>query len=77
MTLEGLAGVPLRSGTVQTVAMAMHELTTNALKYGALKQEGAHLNVRWRVIERAYVNPGFTELGRRRGRRCRRPAWHR
>jgi two-component system, chemotaxis family, CheB/CheR fusion protein len=28
--------------------MALHELMTNAAKYGALKQPNAHLTVRWR-----------------------------
>lgn len=49
VTLDGPKGVALRSSTVQIVAMALHELTTNAVKYGALKQPSARLNVRWRV----------------------------
>ena len=49
VTLEGPAGVPLRSGTVQTFALALHELATNAAKYGALSQPDGHLTVRWRV----------------------------
>jgi two-component sensor histidine kinase len=48
VTLDGPKGIPLRSGTVQSLAMALHELVTNALKYGALKQPNAHLTVRWR-----------------------------
>lgn len=48
VTLDGPRGVRLRSGTVQTFALALHELATNALKYGALKQPGGHLTVRWR-----------------------------
>jgi two-component sensor histidine kinase len=28
--------------------MALHELTTNAVKYGALGQRSGHLHVRWR-----------------------------
>jgi two-component sensor histidine kinase len=35
ITLEGLAGVRLRSSTRHTLAMALHELATNAVKYGA------------------------------------------
>jgi two-component sensor histidine kinase len=48
VTLDGPKGVQLRSGTVQTLAMALHELVTNAVKYGALRQPNAHLTVRWR-----------------------------
>ena len=45
--LEGPRGISLRSSTVQTLALALHELGTNALKYGALSQDGAHLEVTW------------------------------
>ena len=48
-TLEGPADVPLRSGTVQTLALALHELATNAVKYGALAGSDGHLFVSWRV----------------------------
>lgn len=47
VSLEGPTGVKLRSATVQTLALALHELATNALKYGALGTEGARLEVRW------------------------------
>jgi two-component system CheB/CheR fusion protein len=47
VTLSGPRGVPLRSSSMQTLAMALHELTTNAIKHGALRQEGAHLDVSW------------------------------
>jgi two-component sensor histidine kinase len=48
-TLDGPAGVRLRSSTVQTLAMALHELATNAVKYGALGQPGGRLAVTWRL----------------------------
>ncbi|SMQ76489.1 PAS domain S-box-containing protein [Sphingopyxis terrae subsp. ummariensis] len=47
MHLEGPAGVRLRSSTVQTLAMALHELATNAIKYGALGQAEGRLAIRW------------------------------
>jgi two-component sensor histidine kinase len=48
VTLDGPKGIPLRSRTVQSLAMALHELMTNAAKYGALKQPNGRLTVRWR-----------------------------
>lgn len=47
VTLDGPAGVRLRSSTVQTLAMALHELATNAVKHGALSQPAAKLDIRW------------------------------
>jgi two-component system, chemotaxis family, CheB/CheR fusion protein len=47
VTLDGPKGIRLRSGTVQTFAMVVHELVTNAIKHGALKQPPGHLTVRW------------------------------
>jgi two-component system, chemotaxis family, CheB/CheR fusion protein len=49
VTLEGPSGVLLRSSTVQILAMAIHELATNAMKYGALAQPKGRLAVRWRL----------------------------
>jgi PAS domain S-box-containing protein len=49
VTLDGPRGVPLRSRTVQTLALVLHELATNAIKYGALKQPNGHLAIRWRL----------------------------
>ncbi len=42
-------GVPLGLECVQNIALAIHELATNALKYGALKDRQGQLDVRWRV----------------------------
>jgi PAS domain S-box-containing protein len=47
VTLDGPAGINLRSGSVQTFAMAIHELTTNAVKYGALGQADGRLGISW------------------------------
>ncbi len=47
VTLDGPTGVRLRSSTVQTLAMAVHELATNAVKYGALGQPAGQLDIRW------------------------------
>lgn len=50
ISLDGPTGVRLRSSTVQTLAMALHELATNAVKYGALGQPHARLSITWRLI---------------------------
>ena len=47
VTLDGPRGIPLRSGSVQILALALHELVTNAVKHGALKQPNGRLAVRW------------------------------
>lgn len=48
LTLDGPSGISLRSSSVQTFALALHELATNAVKYGALAQPSGHLTVTWR-----------------------------
>lgn len=45
--LQGPADVRLRSSTVQTLALALHELATNAIKYGAIGQPQARLSITW------------------------------
>jgi two-component sensor histidine kinase len=40
--------VVLRPRAVLTLAMAVHELTTNAAKYGALSVPGGRVEVQWR-----------------------------
>jgi len=49
VTLAGPSGVSLKSRNVQTFALALHELATNAVKYGAFAAPGGHLAVHWRV----------------------------
>lgn len=49
VTLDGPAGVRIRSSTVQALAMALHELATNAVKYGALGQASGHLAIHWQL----------------------------
>lgn len=49
VTLLGPSGVALRSSTLQTFALALHELATNAVKHGAFAQPQASLEIRWSV----------------------------
>jgi PAS domain S-box-containing protein len=68
ITLDGPDDVRLRSSTVQTLALAMHELATNAAKYGALKQPQATLSVRWRMApmvgdDRPWLHVDWRESG--------------
>ena len=37
---------------VVPLSMAFHELTTNALKYGALSVDGGHVEIGWQLVDR-------------------------
>ncbi len=41
--------VKLRPGQVMAISLAMHELTTNAIKYGALANDQGRIEVSWQV----------------------------
>ncbi|MFC0385940.1 GAF domain-containing protein [Muricoccus vinaceus] len=47
--LRGSA-VSLPAGAAQPLAMALHELATNAVKYGALSVPAGHLTISWRLM---------------------------
>jgi PAS domain S-box-containing protein len=49
--LEGPSGVRLRSRSVQTLALALHELATNAVKYGAIASPEGRLHIGWHVTQ--------------------------
>ena len=51
VSISGPHGVSLRSGMVQTFALALHELATNAVKYGALSRPSGHLDVNWELLD--------------------------
>jgi PAS domain S-box-containing protein len=42
--------VRLRRQAAEAFALALHELTTNAVKYGALSDPRGRLSVRWRIL---------------------------
>jgi two-component sensor histidine kinase len=41
-------GVELEANVARAMALVIHELVTNAVKYGALSQDGGTVSVRWR-----------------------------
>ncbi len=49
--------VALRLDDVQPIALVVHELATNATKYGALKQDGGRLAVSWAQIGQGASDP--------------------
>ncbi|WP_175558907.1 PAS domain S-box protein [Paracoccus chinensis] len=50
VNLQGPKGLRLRSSQVQTLALGLHELATNALKYGALSQPDGRLDISWHLV---------------------------
>jgi PAS domain S-box-containing protein len=61
-SLEGPA-VLLQRDVAQTVAVALHELATNAAKYGALSREEGHVDVAWSRIDDGSLVIRWTESG--------------
>jgi two-component sensor histidine kinase len=53
----------LEPNTAQAIAMTLHELATNAAKYGALSVPDGHLHVEWSLIENNQVVLRWTETG--------------
>lgn len=52
ITIDG-PPLPLSETTAGSLALAAHELATNALKYGALKSPGGAVSVRWSIQSEA------------------------
>ena len=43
--------IPMQPKTALSLAMVMHELASNAVKYGALSNDDGQLDINWRIVE--------------------------
>ena len=59
---RGLA-VDLQPAAAETIGMALHELATNALKYGALSQSGGRVDLTWALNGQDKVRLEWRESG--------------
>ncbi len=48
LSIEG-PDISLPADTAETMGLAIHELTTNALKYGALRHPAGRLSIAWAI----------------------------
>ena len=62
ITLQGAPAV-LSPETVQILALALHELTTNALKHGALAQPSGRLSISWETEQDDHIRLMWRESG--------------
>jgi two-component sensor histidine kinase len=46
-----------------TIGLAVHELTTNSVRYGALSADQGRISVRWQIIESNWVQVDWEESG--------------
>ncbi len=68
--MSGPRGVRLRSSTVQTLALALHELAMNAMKYGALSRPEGRLEISWDLIRQDGERRGCVWNGSKAACRC-------
>ena len=65
LVLQG-PSIPVGSGVVTNLALVLHELSTNAAKYGALSSPQGHLAVRWsedgEVVSMVWEETGGPEV---------------
>ena len=61
--IEGPGDVYLDSKKSLAVAMMLHELATNAVKYGALSNPGGRISVEWKASEPARLELRWKERG--------------
>ena len=71
MLVDKIPTLALGYDRVQVLALAPHELTTNAVKHGALKQNGGRLDIRWSVDGSASGFPLLVLVCQKSGVPCR------
>jgi PAS domain S-box-containing protein len=57
----------INASAAQTLGMALHELATNAGKYGALAEDGGHISIEWSLAPGESGNEVFLMNWRERG----------
>ncbi|MGH9455224.1 MAG: sensor histidine kinase, partial [Terriglobia bacterium] len=62
LTIEG-PGVLIPADRAASWSMALHELCTNALKYGAFKTKAGQVNIEWDAPERGRLHFRWSERG--------------
>ena len=55
--------VMLEPSTVQTIAISLHELATNAAKYGSLSAAGGHAKIAWSISADGRLSLRWVESG--------------
>lgn len=65
-TIDGPA-LRLTAASAQTIGMALHELSTNAIKYGALSDDGGLIEVSWGIMQGAGGAPLYRMVWRETG----------
>lgn len=55
--------IPVQSHVAQAIAMMLHELTTNAAKYGALSEINGHVEIKWGQLSHERLLLTWTETG--------------
>jgi PAS domain S-box-containing protein len=61
VTLDG-PSVALAPGAAQPLAMALHELATNAAKHGALSVRDGRIAIRWQAMENGELSLHWSEI---------------
>ena len=56
-------GVMLEPSTAQTTAISLHELATNAAKYGSLSAAGGHVEIAWSLTADGGLSLRWVESG--------------